>query len=367
MECLDNIIGLSQTTCECLEEGRPSDYNVSKSGIFLDRLEGFNINLADGSSDCADGDIWARMAQAVEDAKLDYRTDLMGCVARTHKPRFNAFTGQLGQSSFKNTLNIAHSYFGMELCPRYLKGGFVTINKVGIIVNASVPVSFEIYSDNIDNGDEFPELIYSSTPINATADLITWASLTTPLELPMWSQAGGYIRYFVLLVNDGTFKPKDNKSSCGCGKDNAKAYSHWLSFKGVQGNDVTNFLTFQESNNLVLNGVALNVSLNCKVSEIICSDEYPLDFLNDGNAMNMAYAIRFKAGIKLFEDILSSDNINRFTLLNKEHCQEKITEWSTIYGKYIEDTCKNTDRLTENDCLVCRDSQGTILKRNIRA
>jgi predicted nucleotidyltransferase len=170
----------------------------------------------------------------------------------------------------------------------------------------------------------------------------------------------------VLLVNDGTFLPKNNKSSCGCGTDNKKAYERWLTFNGAYGTDILDLPSFGTSNDLVLNGVAVKVDLKCRMSEIICTDEHPMDFLNDGNAMNMAYAIRFKAGIRLFEQLLSSDQINRFTLLNRDHALNKIREWSEIYQRYIEDTCKNTNRIFDNDCLICRDTQGTLLKRNIK-
>lgn len=360
MPCLNSIIGLSQTTCECLEEGRPENYNVSKSGIFLDRLEGFNLNMVSGSDDCASGELWQRMAQAVEDAKTDYRSDLMGCVARTYKPRFNSFTGQIGQSTYKNSLNINKLYAGMKIVPAYINGGYFTVNKIGVIINQTAPVTVKVYSN--ENGST---LLFSGSPISAIANTITWAVLSSALELPMFSQSGQALEYYVLMELNGTFQPKDNKTSCGCSGAKPQGWEQWLSASGVTGSDIMDLENFSTTSDLILNGVVVNVSLNCKVSEIICSENYPLDFKEDGNALNTAYAIRFKAGVRLYEYLLSSDNINRFTMMNRERDAAKITEWNNIYINYIADQCKNIERLTDNDCLICRDTQGTILKRSI--
>ena len=38
-DCLEHIIGLSQTTCDCWEDGKSSDYNESDSGIYITDLE----------------------------------------------------------------------------------------------------------------------------------------------------------------------------------------------------------------------------------------------------------------------------------------------------------------------------------------
>jgi hypothetical protein len=366
MECLDNIIGLSETDCECLEEGRPSDYNVSKSGIYLDRLEGFNIEVAGGADGCATGDTWARMAQAVEDAKLDFKNDLMGCIGQNYRPRFNNYRGQLGQSTFKKTINLNAQYAGMRLKPVFMRGGYIMLNKIGVLVNQSAPVTVQVYRTEGASDESEGTLLFSSTPINTTADVITWANLSTPLELPMWSENGTYVRYYVLMVLNGTFKPKDNKSSCGCGSRAAQPYDKWVTFNGVSGDDVTNFSRFNEANNLVLNGIAVHVDLLCKAKEIICSDYHPLDYDNDGNALNMAYAIRFKAGVRMYEYLLSSGEINRFNLLNREYCAGRIKYWAEIYVKYIEDSCKNSNRLHDNDCLICRDGFGTVIKQGIK-
>lgn len=365
MDCLENIIGLSQTTCECLTDQLPaeselSDYNVSASGIFLDELEGFNINIAGGANNCAKGGIWDRMYSSVNIAKDEFKKHLLSCVAQKYQPRLKNFSWQLGESTFKGTLtNITGTHAGTRISPMQIKGGFIYIKRIGVLINQSAPVTLQIWSD-VDGGT----LIFEngSTPLDATADTLTWGAIT-PLELPMWTADGHYIRYYVLMLLNGTFKPKSNKSDCGCG--GVKPYAQWIDLLGVHGSDTNNLAGFK-TDGKYMNGITVDVDIKCKMSEVICSSEYPLDFENDPGAMNMATCIQLRAGAKLYEEILSSENINRFTMLNREQIAEKINLWNTQYQQAILALCEDIN-IGANDCYVCKITNTTLQKNLIKS
>lgn len=366
MDCLDNIIGISETECECLTDQLPASsdeaptYNVSASGIFLDDLEGFNINIASGADDCADGGIWQRMAKAIENAKKDFVRSFLSCVSQLYISRLKNFSWQLGRSQFTGSLtSITGTHFGMRISPLQLKGGFIYIKKIGIIINQSVPVTVQVYSD-ADGGTILFE--NSATPVNAIADTLTWATLSTPLELPMWDSSGHYIRYYILILQTGNFKPKNNQD-CDC--SGKRPYLQWLDLIGVEGSDVTNLLGFRSSGKY-MNGITLDVDVKCKTTEVICSSEYPLDFVDDGNAMNMAVCIQLRAGARLYEDILSSDNINRFTMLNREKAQQNIDKWNGQYQEAVIKMCEDV-HIEANDCLICKQNKTRLQKNLIKA
>lgn len=366
MECLNNIIGLSQTECECLtdqiDSEQTSEYNVSNSGIFLDQLEGFNINVAAAADDCADGGIWDRMNKAVENAKLDFKRNLLGCVNETYTPRLKNFSWQLGQSTFQGTLtSLTGNYAGMRISPLQIKGGFIYIKRIGVIINQAAPVTLQVYSD-VDGGT----LLFdnSTTPLNTNANVVTWATLSTPLELPMWDSNGNFIRYYVLMLMNGTFKPKSNKKDCGC-NGARRPYDQWLDLLGVSGDDNTNLLGFK-SDSTYMNGITVDVDVKCKSTEVICSSEFPLDFENDGGAMNMAVAIQLRAAARLYEDILSSDVINRFTMMNRDYVAAKINEWNEQYQVAITALCENI-HIDANDCLMCKTTKTSIQKSLIKS
>jgi len=352
LPCLDKIIGLSQTTCPCFDNGKPVNYNESKSGVFLDELDGFNIELAGAADDCARDGIWERMERAVRNAKYDYRNNLMGCLGLNYKPKIQPLNVQLGDTKFQGSHNYNTSYAGVKLIPAQIKGGIFVLKRVGIMVNATTPVTIKIYS-NINNST----LLYQSTPIPAVADTFQWVAFATPLELPMFSYNKN-VNYFIVYDLNGTYQPKNNLKDCGCGGVQ-KPYLQWMDYNGVSGNDINNPENFSVTS-ATANGIVVDLQIKCKTTDLICSEEYPLDYDDDGYAINLAYAIRFRAGARLYEELLNTTVINRHKLLNREYVSNKIIEWNEEYMKWINYLCANTE-MSNNDCMVCRENTATSL------
>lgn len=353
LDCLENIIGLSQTECSCFDEGKPANANKSESGVFLDQLQGFNLKIASGADDCAKGGIWDRMALAVENAKAEMIKDLLGGIGQNYKPRHEIFSGQLGDVAYKNVQTLTTTYAGIKLYPAQLRGGVIVLKRIGILINASTNVTVKVYKS--ENG--VGKLINTyTTAVPVTPNALTWLQLSTPLELPMYSNFCR-VDYFVLLTLDNTtFKPWDNKIDCGCGGV-TRPFLKWLNLTGTKGNDPTNFNSF--NNTTYLNGLTLDVEVKCKTASIICSEDRPLDFENDSFSQYLAYAVRFRAAEMLYRDILASDQINRFTLMNREEFEKQIIEWNNNYRaciSYLVDIIN----IGNNDCLVCRDNNGFI-------
>lgn len=360
MTCLDNIIGLSETTCTCFIDGsEPTDYNKSNSGIYLDQLDGFNIEIAQAADDCSRDGIWARMERAVRNAKFDYKNNLLGCIDTNYKPRINTLNVQLGQSTFQGSINTSYQFAGIKLMPMQIKGGVFIIKKIGIMINMSVPATIKIYSNVPDNNTE-STLIYQSAPIPGVQDQLVWATLATPLELPMWAYEK-WVKYYVVFDLDGTYQPKKNGKECGC-NGTSKPYLQWMDYIGVVGNDINNPDNF--SSTTEANGIVLDMTIKCRTADIICSDEYPLDFTDDSYALNMAYAIRFRAAAKLYEELLNTGVINRFTMLNREYVSQKVTDWNNEYMNWINYLCANAN-FDQNDCLICRTTSSSLVKTTI--
>lgn len=352
MECFDKIIGLSQTECECFDEEKPEDASESESGVFLDQLEGFNIKIASGADDCAKGGIWDRMALAVENAKTDLVKDLLGCIGATYKPRYEIFSGQLGDIAFKAAQTLTVPYAGIKLYPAQLRGGVTVLKRIGILIDTAVNVTVKVYKS--ENG--VGALVNSyTTAVPVTANALTWLALSTPLELPMYSN-NCRIDYFVLLQLDGTFKPLDNKKDCGCGGVK-RPYLKWMDFTGTKGTDPTNFNSF--NNTTSINGLNLDVEIKCKTSEIICGPDRPLDFVNDSFSQYLAYGIRFRAAERLYRDLLATDVISRFTLMGREETEKQVVEWNAAYRQCISYLCDIVN-IGNNDCLVCKNNNGLI-------
>jgi len=356
MECLNNIIGLSETLCEC-EGVPPEDYNVSNSGIFLDQLEGIELRALTGAESCEDGGVWDLMDRARRNSTNQFTADLLACVQMTYKPRKSNWTGILGQTTFTSTINPATTYAGIKVRALNLKGACMTLKRIGVLVNYTGNVTLKVYS-NENNSTEIATYF-----VSAVANTLTWFSIPVPLELPLWSYNVSPLNYYVLLdLTSAPFLPLNNKKDCNCGGGNGKPYLNWIDFSGGKTSNVNDFNSFQESSNKELFGLVLDASMTCKMSQVICSDEEPLDFENDGYAKKMAYAIRFKAGYILLNELYNNSNINRFTLMDRERMVAYIKFFEEQYRMHIDFLCQNV-QIDNNCCYVCKNNNGIVKSR----
>ncbi len=288
-DCLTNIIKLSRTECECFEEGQPNDFNEGQSEIYLDELDGLNLKMLGSIADCQTGGIWGMMAWARDEAAKQFKADLLSCIGTNYKPRRPVYTGLIGQTSFTSSLAITQDKAGVRIAFQQIKGGTMKVNRIGLAMNSSAAVTVDVY-DN-DANQTTPIASYT---INSTANTLIYAALGTPLVLPLWSSNVNKLEYYFVYTRSG-IQPKDNKSDCGCGGV-PPGWTNWITIKGIQGS-TSEYHSF--SSTKYVNGIILDVDFRCQTSELICSDNHPLDFENDGWDMQIGYANRWKAGIDI--------------------------------------------------------------------
>lgn len=347
LNCLNNIIGLSQNECECYDDGRPSDFNESNSGLFLDELEGLNLRTIASDVECGEGNIWLKMEQAITNAITNFKTDLLSSIMLTQRNARKPFNGIIGQLKYKTVNVIPTTWTGLRINPREFKGSILTIKGITTLMDTDVLFDVFIY-DNISSTP-----LHTIANVNATTGTATENPLPTPIELPLYREGYDELEYQIVYQPSG-FNPLDNKVTCGCSR--TENFEKWLTLEGIQGDLIAEREDWNK--NGFANGLALNVSMTCNTSEIICGGDSSdsLDFENDGVALSMAYAIRFKAGEILIEDILASGEINRFTMLDKERLWGKRNHYRKEFRTrivYISDTID----IDSNDCLVCGDKR----------
>lgn len=357
MDCLENIIKLSRTECPCVDEDKPETFNQGQSEVYLDELEGLNLSILSGAEGCGPGSIWDMMHRARINATLALKTDLLSVVENNFIPLRPNYSGVLGETTFTTSLNISNEKAGQLLkFPRIL-GGKMIISRIGLMMSTTTPIVISVF-DN----DEHTVVPIATFTIGSTANTLTYGNLETPLTLPLWSKNIHDLEYYVVYTI-GAFQPKNNKTQCVPCSGGVKnvAWQNWLKVYGIAG-DGTEYSTFQTTDEL--NGLVLDVQLKCEGARVICSDEYPLDF-DTAKAMQIAYAIRFKAGAILLDEILSSPNINRYTMMDTEKLYGKRNQYRATYEKWVTYLADNTP-IINNDCWICKPnslmSRGTILK-----
>lgn len=346
MDCLEKVIPLSRTECSCSEDNRPTDYNEGLSEFYLDELEGLNLEIIKGAEDCETGNLWELMDRSRENATKSFISDLLSCMQTNLQPKRPNYKGILGQQVFNSTLSFTETVAGQVVRFPRIVGGKIKINKIGLILNSSVSVQVRVY-----NNDENTTNPIGTYTISATANAVSNATLATPLELPLWSNNVQTLEYYFVYTVSG-FMPKNNSLGClPCGtREKNPQYANWVQVYGIRGN-TTDYASFVQTDEL--NGIVLTAEMFCDSNRLICSDEYPLNFKTDGYAMKIAETIRYKAGALLIDYILSSPQINRYTMMDRESLYGK----RNYFRKKAEDQtawlCSNTPYIN-NDCFICK-------------
>jgi hypothetical protein len=123
-----------------------------------------------------------------------------------------------------------------------------------------------------------------------------------------------------------------------------------VSFSGVAGDDLNSLPYF--TNYLSGLGLSMEVDAGCDASSIICT------MFNDDIAARtaMAYAARYKAGELVHEYILKSNNINRYTMSNREFLWGKRNHFRKEYNDRVTWLSQTAD-INSIDCYVCNDKR----------
>ena len=358
LKCLENIIGLSQTECPCYDDNKPADADVSKSGLFLDELEGLTLQLIGSDVECGDEGVWSKMEKAVKIARNTLRTDVLGAITEFASTRRSTFMGKIGQLKSKTIIVPQTNYMGIKLNTYDIKGGEFTLK--GITTWMDQTAMFDVYIYN--NVDQDPLLIIPNIESLAGQKKENPLAADPNLTFPLYSVdlcgdngESSQLEYYIVYQPIG-FNPRDNKIECGCAR--REEWTKWVDADGITGDDVsTTELREAMPESDRANGLILDVVINCATANLICGGENEdLDYMNDPTARVIANCIQLKAGEVLINDILSSGNINRFTMMSRESLYGKRNHYAKEYGYRIDWLGENMS-IEGNDCLGCQDNR----------
>jgi hypothetical protein len=360
LECFDNIIGISETTCTCLTAklgtatiGSVPWYKVSKSGLFLDRLPGIiGITGVDANTPC-DAELASFYQTAVKDAIKLMHDDLVTGLLKKFRQVKLAYSGKACSTDYAVTEVLSSSYAGVMVRTAAMKGGSLVLNTIYAMFDSTVAShTIKVYRAlaNSKNFEHIEDLI-----IGTQANALKPNLLASPKSFPLCEE--GYDYYFIYDTTG--INPKNNTISCGCGSGEAQL-NEYARFYGITGNDLTQVTSFGQDG--YAKGLAFDLSVGCDTSRVACDlfQRYQ-DF-----TIVMSHAVRFKAGEIVHELILNSDDINRFTMMNREYLWGKRNHFRSEYNDRIEWMIETAD-LNNYDCFTCNNNTKKVHKGGILA
>lgn len=349
MGCLDNIVGLTQKDCECFTDDRPDDYNISKSGLYLDELKGLNVTNIDTSVDCGEESVWSLMLTELKNGERKFRTDLLTSISQRFKERFNHFSGTIGLRSYNNVVSAGQldDLVGLRLESNCIKGSCFVLYGIDAHFDATVvAMPVKIYRTGI----EAP--IHEFT-IDTEANLRKVNTLANPIELPLSIAGVDEFNYSIVYDVPVGVKPLNTKLyTCSCSRLESE-WSVWLIIDGINGPLFTTTSALDSySTSKLTYGLNLVSEIKCKKGSIICDEGLDLDFENDEIALQIAYAIQECSGVLLLTELLTRPD-SAFVALNEELTLSLIEGYTESYNDRIQYIALNVS--PNNDCFTCSD------------
>lgn len=375
-ECLEYIIGLSQTECDCFDVDKPTDYNRSDSSLFLDQTDGLDLKIIGAEADCETGSLWEMMATARVEAVKEVKTKLLQGISLLAKLNRQPWSGLIGDNKFKFTkdFNPAGAYAGFSVICADIVSGYMKLRQIPLLFKQSATFDIELWCN-------YSDVALASWSVTSQANKLTYFDLPAPLELPMSRNEVRHVQYW-LIFDSSLVTPKDTVISCGCGTDiptwlpssptfyncyyeGRRIKERWPEYvmaRGMSGNVIADRAEDWNSTTET-NGLGMVVDFGCHIGEIICRDH--LDFEGNVNAMVLAYAVRFKAAEKLIEKILATGNLSRYTMLDRERLWGKRDHYRAQHDLRIdylaEELTKPEVINSVSDCFHCQDEHGFAL------
>ena len=347
MECLKNIIGITNSDCPCVIDGLTPEevekLRESESGLYLDELEGgVNIRSLEHLDSCQN---MAEMALGARDTAVKkLNDDILVALQNKYRSAKKAFIGNIGRPSYTKNMNVNMPYQFMRLRPIRQSDAIMKISGLRLILDRQAMVMVNIL--RAPKGANQGEVIFSET-VTASANTYTAVPIPEPLEYPL-SANGELYDYYIVWSRLGTgANPKDLKISCNC--SSGSGYDQFFDVSGGEMSDL-NYLNNARGDRYS-HGIVLDVDIRCKPGELICR-EYDRE---NAIAVTMAWATMYKAGELLIESVMNSGEVNRYTMMNREYLWGKRNHFRKEYETRVLYLASVMD-VTSSDCFICRDT-----------
>lgn len=345
MNCLDNIIGISQSSCECfIQDLTPEEIEYMKksnSGLYLDEIEGgirYNDNIE--LSNCKS--YFELQKQAIKQAISLFNSDLITQISKEYTKKNNTFFGIIGEEKYSSIIQNSEGFNFIKISPKNGTDAIIQLNKIVLYIDYIGSIEFKIIKKTVLGFEE----IYKDE-INIKEKR---TELGINLNLKLKDNYNNNIIYYLGWESKKGANPLNNKIDCGCGGAE-KQYKNYINIEGGKSDNIKE----SEKNDSYCHGVTFICEIGCNTQDIICAQ-----YNRDENIKKVtAYAIQYKAGCLINYSILNSSDVNRYTMLDREGLLKFIDRYSYEYDsrvKYIAETIN----LSESNCYKCRSNNMNV-------
>lgn len=367
MSCLDNIIGITRSNCECITNpllpgGDPDWYKESVSDLFLDELPGIaGINALSESGNCS-GEVSTIYKNAIEQAKKDAQDEFLRGLTERYRQANKLYTGRAGGVRFTaNEPGTGKIYAGIKINNTNMRGGMLKLKTI-LCHFATPPTALHIYRVPFSDSDYRyqAELVVSFTGLTITPNVsfaVPVAVAPATLDLTM----DGY-QYFILYEAAGVVA-KNTMAACGCGKSE-DLMTKYLKIEGYAGNDLLALNTWHNTGfcrTCPAHGLAVDLVAGCDPKVMFC-DLYESEEVFKAVIPRV---ILFRAGYLVMMNILYTTALNEFTMNSRESMFGVKNTYDKQYNDRIAWMVENVALAKFTDCFECNEYNKQLRKINL--
>ncbi len=326
-QCLNKIIGLTDTDCDCyLSSETPDGYNESESGLYLTSgTHGIPIDFVQASEGC-EVNLWDILTKAREDGISKFLIDLGKAVGRK-KNQLNSWQGWIGESKITSKVK-RKGYVFWRISP--FVGATIEVSEISLYMCCDGAVDILVYSDSdFDN------------PISIiTVNAVSGEFVTVPTDLCTSLTNGNdpiclYIGY---KVPDGCEVPNTKLFSCDCGFNTKKSKHRFLNFFNVESLTVNQLEDLEECKNYCSkysNGIRIKACVSCDMSGWLCSIDYTKSVGDEILREVVAKTIQLASIRCLGEVLLDNPKCTPYALIASEVLPDKLRVIEDDYDNNI--------------------------------
>lgn len=362
LECLTDVVGLSPDACECFDDGRPTGYDVSRSGLYISEL--VPMNITQGAVDCEKGGIWDIMQTAKANGINEFLREYIKGMQTIRDRSRQGYKGLVGSKKF-NFSKSDKQFVGIVYKPNCQKGGFVSINGFQLAldgVTSPTNIDLQIWT----NREGELELLTTETVTVSQNKKFEAFPLTSPVKIDLTNvdhDTENTEYYFVFEMPVGLKWLNNTIAPHCCGglqkklAKNPFLYYGW--WQGVQTDDLSNI----DSNRTVSDvshGLLLDIVADCDPFSWMCNLAFSVNesiTLASGEQFQLgagiAKIIQIQCAIKLLHALVKTTNINPVIMMSREVMFGTIRTLQREYESNMAWLITEVPA-TVNDCFRCK-------------
>lgn len=344
MDCLIGVVGVTKQDCECatgsLTDQEKENLAASSAGFhYLDDITSA-LDLARVRSLGACKSFYEMSTGALSKAINALKDDLTAGLAMKYPQKKGSYHGGIGQTRFSGDLSTASRplQFMKIQAANEKSDAILTANRIKLFSNVAGQSKLYILDRDLN-------IIQEVDDITLNANTFTFVALPKALDLPLFHDYNAATYYFAWELPTGGLT-KDNKVSCGC--PGGDGWGSYVTVSGGQADTMDELLNATTDNRA--HGLVIEGEIKCVTANFVCRQYSDKDAI----AVVSKWAVAYKANEILVEAVLNSREVDRYSLLDREHLYGKRNHYKKEYETRVQYIIDNVD-ITSNDCFYCKD------------